>query len=124
MSRAVEPSLPFQCRMSALNSLLFKRIVGDTRCESRLFPIITRAWSSNASPEDDSTDRPTVSHCRGKEQHKIVRAAVVGAPNAGKSTLTNALIGHKVCACARAIILCRHVHDPSFSPSSCGYVAQ
>lgn len=35
---------------------------------------------------------------------RIVRAAVIGAPNAGKSTLINQLLGHKV-QCPHAVTL-------------------
>ena len=36
---------------------------------------------------------------------RIVRAAVIGTPNAGKSTLINQLLGHKVVAIVLVVVL-------------------
>lgn len=53
---------------------------------------------------------------------RIVRAAVIGTPNAGKSTLINQLLGHKVAAIIPTSNTCRdHCILLSKAACSCDY---
>lgn len=65
-----------------------------------LCPRRVRAFSSAAaqvaSPVDKSDGPPGPAAPLSDDQHRLLQVGIVGVPNAGKSTLTNALVGQKV----------------------------
>lgn len=50
----------------------------------------------SASPAADSGVTSRDSSVEGEPRQKLLRAAVLGTPNAGKTTLVNQLLGRKV----------------------------
>lgn len=61
-----------------------------------------KCWFSNASreivdEEDSKANTPESENQQKNDEQKLLRVAMIGVPNAGKSTLINALTEHRVC---------------------------
>lgn len=63
---------------------------GDPDC-------ITCCFLPAPTPHTDEQDLLLVHHPNMPENPRVLRVVILGAPNAGKSTLSNQLLGRKVC---------------------------
>lgn len=73
-----------------------------------------KCWFSNASreivdEEDSIANTPESENQQKNDKQKLLRVAMIGVPNAGKSTLINALIEHRVCIFCLKVFFCMYI---------------
>ena len=90
------------------------RATGRLLCCSKTSPTLSTPRSTS------SAVRPGVIS-EGEREQRLLRAAVLGLPNAGKTTLVNQLLGRKVCS---SHTTSRHTTHADFVESTLKIIAK
>ncbi|XP_015180010.1 PREDICTED: GTPase Era, mitochondrial [Polistes dominula] len=76
--------------------IIQKRIIQKTYCLTRQFTLRAILYQENQSEEYTLTPETNFTSIR-RENASFLRIAIIGAPNAGKSTLINSLVDRSIC---------------------------
>ncbi|XP_066305284.1 GTPase Era, mitochondrial-like isoform X2 [Branchiostoma lanceolatum] len=103
VKRAFVMKFPFSClKQNNLPNLLSTRALCQMRLQ-RNHPVTASVLKSDLH-SDDARDALEAFSVPGQPaEARVVTVAIVGAPNSGKSTLTNRLMGRRVCPVSRKV---------------------